>query len=60
MKHDTFKVFREWLKDNFILGCPSESEWETILQDDEDFNYELNYIPENIQDIEELSTKRLL
>lgn len=42
MKNDTFKIFREWLKEQFVTGCPSENDWETILKEDEDFNYDMD------------------
>lgn len=37
--NDTFKKFRDWLDKTYALGCPSSEEWEIIIRDDEDHQY---------------------
>ncbi len=38
-KRDTFKRFREWLDDTYTGGNPSDEEWETIAQEDQEYTY---------------------
>ncbi len=38
-KTNTFKRFREWLDDTFTGGTPADDEWETIIREDEEYDY---------------------
>lgn len=37
---DTFKKFRKWLDETYTLGSPTNEEWETIMQEDQQFIYD--------------------
>ena len=37
---ETFKKFRDWLDSTYAAGSPRSEEWETILHDDEEYQYQ--------------------